>query len=612
MENNYDVFISYSSKDQKIAEGICGYLESRKYRCFVAYRDIPKGKIWAAIIPSAIHASRMMVVVFSDSFNLSNQTDRELELAAEDKIPILTFRINDTVFTGAKEYYLKNLNWIDAFPEPEKCFGQIYDSVSRLAPKSEDPYGDIDDNEEGKSEKANVPHYLKVKIDIDCIFYIDGEEKAFLNSGKIEKISLPQGEFELKFVSTENPAVVIEQEVEMPNFDKLLKISLKDLWPEQYNSNTGNDSEAVREHVNEVNKTAKEKEIIETKRPETEDPCPEDSHKSMERSLNDKIKLWMSSKRINAITLEGHKDTVNMTSFSSDGRLLASASDDKTIRIWHVPTGELLNTFNHRCPIRQVGFSPDDKYVYGLEAMAYYKKRFGIKYLTSNDEKILYLWDIKKEKTIIELEHIESISFGGKGESFITNSGFCDLPSGEIGVIDIRNMNEGKIVKRFFTDETIENIKWSIDNSKILSYGGSTLSVYGVNGKLLFSKDVTDVADASFNRDSDRILVLGDSACHIGKGVRVLNGTNGKELYDVEKSRSVWHACFSHDRSFIAGTIDDDDERGHLLGFWNPNNGKLIHVWAHIGDVEHIALSQDDTIIAASMFDNTIKLIKAY
>ena len=95
MVNNYDVFISYSSKDQKIAEGICGYLESRKYRCFVAYRDIPKGKIWAAVIPSAIHASRMMIVVFSDNFNLSNQTDRELELAAEDKIPILTFRIND-------------------------------------------------------------------------------------------------------------------------------------------------------------------------------------------------------------------------------------------------------------------------------------------------------------------------------------------------------------------------------------------------------------------------------------------------------------------------------------------------------------------------------------
>ena len=576
MDNNYDVFISYSSKDQKIAEGICGYLESRKCRCFVAYRDIPKGKIWAAVIPSAIHASRIMVVVFSDNFNISKQTDRELEIAAEDKIPILTFRINNAAFTGAKEYYLKNLNWIDAFPEPEKCFGQIYDSVSSLVPKSP----------KTNDDKTDVSHNLKVKVDVDCIFYIDGVEKAKLIPGQIEKFSLRQGEYELKFVSTQDSTDFIELDFEMPDFDKLQKVCLKDICKKPLNSEDKED-------------------ILEDK--------PIDGNIGLGMNGDDKIQLWKSSKRINAIILEGHNGTVNMTSFSPDGRLLASASDDQTIRIWHVSTGELLKTFYHRCPIRQVGFSPDGKYVYGLEAMAYYKKRFGIKYLTSNDEKILYLWDIKKEKTIIKLEHIESISFGGKGDTFITNSGFYNLPSGEIGAIDIRNTNEGQIIKRLFTDDTIENIKWSIDNSKILSYDGGTLSVYAINGKLLFSKDDIDVADASFNVDSDRILVLGDAVSHIGKGVRVLNGTNGKELYDVEKSRSVWHACFSYDRSFIAGTIDDDDdERGHLLGFWDPDNGKLIHVLAHIGDVEHIVLNQDDTVIAASMSDNTIKLIKAY
>ena len=229
MDKKYDVFISYSSKDQKIAEGICGYLESRKYRCFVAYRDIPKGKKWAAIISTAIHSSSMMVVVFSESFNLSEQTDREVEIAAEDKLPILTFRINDTVFTGAKEYYLKNLNWIDAFPEPEKCFGQIYDSVSRLVPKPNENSGGEGKDIPGTSVKPDVLHNLKVKVDVDCIFYIDGEEMAVLNSGKIEKFPLPQGEFELKFVSTENPTVVIEQEFEMPSFDKLLKVMLNDM-----------------------------------------------------------------------------------------------------------------------------------------------------------------------------------------------------------------------------------------------------------------------------------------------------------------------------------------------------------------------------------------------
>ena len=132
MEKRYDVFISYSSYDQKIAEGICGYLERMGYRCFVAYRDIPRGVVWAAAITDAIDESAMMVVVFSNAFNISPQTDREIELASENQMPILTYRIADDKMTGAKKYYLKNLNWIDAFPNPENYFGQLLDSVVKL------------------------------------------------------------------------------------------------------------------------------------------------------------------------------------------------------------------------------------------------------------------------------------------------------------------------------------------------------------------------------------------------------------------------------------------------------------------------------------------------
>lgn len=135
MEKKYDVFISYSSKDQKVAEGICGYLERYGLRCFVAYRDIPKGKVWAAAIADGIEASSMMVVVFSQNFNYSEQVDRELELAAEDKKSILTYRISNDPFTGAKKYYLKNLNWIDAFPNPQENFGTLYNNVCLLLGK---------------------------------------------------------------------------------------------------------------------------------------------------------------------------------------------------------------------------------------------------------------------------------------------------------------------------------------------------------------------------------------------------------------------------------------------------------------------------------------------
>ena len=128
----YDVFISYSSHDQKVVEGLCAYLEQQKIRCFVAYRDIPRGVVWARAIVDALDESRMMVVVFSEHFNNSDQVDREIELASEDKKPILTFRISDDVFKGAKKYYLKNINWIDAFPNPEQVFGSVAENVATL------------------------------------------------------------------------------------------------------------------------------------------------------------------------------------------------------------------------------------------------------------------------------------------------------------------------------------------------------------------------------------------------------------------------------------------------------------------------------------------------
>ena len=106
----YDVFISYSSDDQKVVEGLCAYLEAQKIRCFVAYRDIHPSMVWARAIVEALDESRMMVVVFSENFNRSEQVDREIELASEDKKPILTFRITDDAFKGAKKYYLTNLN----------------------------------------------------------------------------------------------------------------------------------------------------------------------------------------------------------------------------------------------------------------------------------------------------------------------------------------------------------------------------------------------------------------------------------------------------------------------------------------------------------------------
>lgn len=172
----HDVFISYSSKDQKIVEALSHYLEERNIRCFVAYRDIPKGKVWAAAITEAIENCQIMIVIFSKDFNISPQVDRELELGSEENKPILTFRIQEEEFAGAKKYYLKNLNWIDAFPNPELCFASLFTSVEKLIKRDTDTTATHDDTVDMLGDKDRVHYCVKLVIKYKCPFGLIGPD----------------------------------------------------------------------------------------------------------------------------------------------------------------------------------------------------------------------------------------------------------------------------------------------------------------------------------------------------------------------------------------------------------------------------------------------------
>jgi WD40 repeat protein len=78
-------------------------------------------------------------------------------------------------------------------------------------------------------------------------------------------------------------------------------------------------------------------------------------------SHKDEDKAYSVSGR--EVTHVSHEDNVNTIAFSPDGKYLATASRDKTARVWDLSTGSEVGRITHEDNVVAVAFSPDGKYL---------------------------------------------------------------------------------------------------------------------------------------------------------------------------------------------------------------------------------------------------------
>ena len=113
------VFISHSSKDRKVARTICSTLESRGLSCWIASRDVGPGESFMDAIVRAIRAAKVMVLVFSENANNSDEIKREVVLAGNAKVTVIPVRVEDVVPGDAFAYQFATRQWIDLFDDWE-------------------------------------------------------------------------------------------------------------------------------------------------------------------------------------------------------------------------------------------------------------------------------------------------------------------------------------------------------------------------------------------------------------------------------------------------------------------------------------------------------------
>ncbi|MBI1913509.1 MAG: hypothetical protein HYS12_01955 [Planctomycetes bacterium] len=95
-------------------------------------------------------------------------------------------------------------------------------------------------------------------------------------------------------------------------------------------------------------------------------------------SFDKTVRVWDIASHRTEQTLTGHSDFVYAVAFSPDGKLIASASKDRTVKLLEAATGKSRFTFSGMTQdVLAVGFSGDGKYV-----------------LSSGYETGIYWWDV--------------------------------------------------------------------------------------------------------------------------------------------------------------------------------------------------------------------------
>jgi len=120
-------------------------------------------------------------------------------------------------------------------------------------------------------------------------------------------------------------------------------------------------------------------------------------------------------------TLEGHSDPVKSVAFSHDGSRLASGSDDCTVRVWNVATGQVEQTLGHSGDghsgrVNSVAFSHD-----------------GSRLASGSDDRTVRVWNVATGQVEQTLEghsgsvnSVISLSDGSEFDSFYSVDGSGD------------------------------------------------------------------------------------------------------------------------------------------------------------------------------------------